>query len=439
MVLCFKIPSLWHSVSCLGRCRAIGGLRRIKEKTSFFTGNLLILTLSWMVWFPAMRMVNTYHQVYTAELGATAAILGMISAISTVVISLSRIPGGYIADRYGRKKIVVTMTFVIALTYLIYAFAPSWEWILVGAVVANLSLIYQPALLAIRADSVPPEKRGVSFAFMDFLSTLICLPAPLIAAYLVATYGLIGGMRVVYITATMLGITAAAIRMFLKETLAKERGKNYGTAREIGGDFKREYVNALKFIFKKLPGLAVFYVLFNFAFMGIFPFLAYYAIYFLGLSNETWGYIFFLSQTVYLLVLLPIGFFVDRIGRRKVLMTIVGLTVFGALVYGLAPRASGEMAFYVFAGLSMIMISNAAFFTSASALEADIVPREKRGRTSAVLGLVSSFSAAAGQTLAGVLYEEVNPRFPFFVAVAVLLAALTVVLLLIREPKKKEL
>ena len=118
-------------------------------------------------------MANTYYQVYAAELGATAAILGMISAISTIVISLSRIPGGYIADRYGRKKIVVTMTFVIALTYLIYAFAPSWEWILVGAVIANFSLIYQPALLAIRADSVPPEKRGVSFAFMDFLSNLV--------------------------------------------------------------------------------------------------------------------------------------------------------------------------------------------------------------------------------------------------------------------------
>ncbi|RLG90930.1 hypothetical protein DRO34_04830, partial [Candidatus Bathyarchaeota archaeon] len=315
-------------------------------------------------------MANTYYQVYAAELGATAAILGMISAISTIVISLSRIPGGYIADRYGRKKIVVTMTFVIALTYLIYAFAPSWEWILVGAVIANFSLIYQPALLAIRADSVPPEKRGVSFAFMGFLSNLVCLPAPLIAAYLVATYGLIEGMRIVYLTVTILGITAAVIRMFLKETLAKERRESYETVRKIGSDFKREYVNALKFIFKKLPGLAIFYMLFNFAFMGILPFLAYYAIYFLGLSNETWGYIYFLSQIVYLLVLLPVGFFIDKIGRRKMLMTIVGLTVFGALVYGLAPRASGDTVLYVFAGLSMIMVSNVAFFTSASALEA---------------------------------------------------------------------
>ena len=384
-------------------------------------------------------MANTYYQVYAAELGATAAILGMISAISTIVISLSRIPGGYIADRYGRKKIVVTMTFVIALTYLIYAFAPSWEWILVGAVIANFSLIYQPALLAIRADSVPPEKRGVSFAFMGFLSNLVCLPAPLIAAYLVATYGLIEGMRIVYLTVTILGITAAVIRMFLKETLAKERRESYETVRKIGSDFKREYVNALKFIFKKLPGLAIFYMLFNFAFMGILPFLAYYAIYFLGLSNETWGYIYFLSQIVYLLVLLPVGFFIDKIGRRKMLMTIVGLTVFGALVYGLAPRASGDTVLYVFAGLSMIMVSNVAFFTSASALEADIVPREKRGRTSAVLGLVSSFSAAAGQSLAGVVYEDVSPRFPFFVAVAVLLAAFAIVLFLIREPEEKEL
>jgi len=435
----FQDSEAKRGISAFGRCGAIGGFRSLREKTSFFKGNLLVLTLSWMVWFPAMRMVNTYHQIYTAELGATAAILGMISAISTIVISLSRIPGGYIADRYGRKKIVVTMTFVIASTYLIYAFAPSWEWILVGAVIANLSLIYQPALFAIRADSVPPEKRGVSFAFMDFLSNLVCLPAPLIATYLVATYGLKSGMRIVYIAAMALGMTAATIRMFLKETLARDRRRNYETAREIGGDFKNEYVSALKFIFKNLPGLTVFYLLFNFAFMGVSPFLSYYAIYFLGLGNETWGYIFFLSQIVYLLTLLPIGFFVDEIGRRKVLMFIVGLTIFGAVIYGLAPKASPDTAFYVFVGLSMIMVSNAAFFTSISALEADIVPREKRGRTSAVLGLVASFSAASGQTFAGFTYENVDPRFPFFVTVAVLLAALTIAVLLIREPERREL
>jgi MFS family permease len=85
------------------------------------------------------------------------------------------------------------------------------------------------------------------------------------------------------------------------------------------------------------------------------------------------------------------------------------------------------------------MVSNASFFTSLSALEADLVPRERRGRTSAVLGLVASFSAATGQAFTGFAYENISPRFPFFVATAVLIAALGIAYFLVREPKEREL
>lgn len=381
-------------------------------------------------------MTNPYQQLYMAELGASAIIISMISSVSTIVISLARIPGGYIADRYGRKRIVVLMTFVISLTFFIYAFAPSWEWIFLGAIIANASLIYQPALFAIRADSVPPEKRGISFAFMDFLANLACLPAPLIAAYLVATYELKGGMSIAYVAAALLGITAASIRLFLKETLSKERN---GKPLKKNRSFISEYVDALRFIFKNMLGLTVFYLLFNFAFMGVSPFLSYYAVYFLGLGKEMWGYLYFLAGIVYLLVLLPIGFFVDKIGRKTVLMGIILLTVFGVLVYGLAPRDSSLTPLFVFLGLSSWIISNAAFFTSLSALEADLVPREKRGRILAVLGLVASFSAASGQAFTGFAYENIQPRFPFFAATVILMVTIGIVYLLVKEPKKREL
>jgi MFS family permease len=271
---------------------------------------------------------------------------------------------------------------------------------------------------------------------MDFLANLACIPAPLIAAYLVATYELKGGMSIAYVAAALLGMTAASIRLFLKETLSKERN---GKPLRKNRSFISEYVDALWFIFKNMLGLTVFYLLFNFAFMGVSPFLSYYAVYFLGLEKEMWGYLYFLAGIVYLLVLLPIGFFVDKIGRKTVLMGIILLTVFGVLVYGLAPRDSSLTLLFVFLGLSSWMISNAAFFTSLSALEADLVPREKRGRILAVLGLVASFSAASGQAFTGFAYENIQPRFPFFTATAILMVTIGIVYLLVKEPKKREL
>ncbi|MDI6805193.1 MAG: MFS transporter, partial [Candidatus Bathyarchaeia archaeon] len=69
-------------------------------------------------------------------------------------------PGGYLADKYGRRKLITTMTFVMALSNLFFAFAPSWHFILIGTIVHSLCLIYQPALFAMVQDSLPPRTKG---------------------------------------------------------------------------------------------------------------------------------------------------------------------------------------------------------------------------------------------------------------------------------------
>ena len=51
--------------------RALGWFQRLRKNLSFLRGNLLILTLSWMVWYPALRMFEPYDKLYMQDLGAT--------------------------------------------------------------------------------------------------------------------------------------------------------------------------------------------------------------------------------------------------------------------------------------------------------------------------------------------------------------------------------
>lgn len=99
--------------------------RNFLDNFSFLKGNLLILTISWMVWFPALRLTDAYAQPYIKELGASVFIIGAINSIATATLAITRILGGYVADRLSRRKIVVLMSFAISSTYLIYAFAPA--------------------------------------------------------------------------------------------------------------------------------------------------------------------------------------------------------------------------------------------------------------------------------------------------------------------------
>lgn len=196
--------------------RVLAWLQGLRKNLSFLRGNLLILTLSWMVLYPVLRMLEPYDKLYMQDLGATPFVIGSVAALSTIVVAFIRIPGGYIADRFGRKKIIVTMTFTVALAYLFYAFAPNWEWVLIGALISNFCLIYQPALMAMRADSVPPEKRGIGFALADFLPMLVSIPAPIISGYLVSTIGRVDGMRLAYMVAVGMGLAGALTRLPLK-------------------------------------------------------------------------------------------------------------------------------------------------------------------------------------------------------------------------------
>ncbi len=415
-------------------------LQGLRKNLSFLRGNLLILTFSWMVWYPVLRMLEPYDKLFMQDLGATAFVIGSVAALSTVVVAFIRIPGGYIADRFGRKKIIVTMTFIVALAYLFYAFAPSWEWILVGALVSNFSLIYQPALMAMRADSVSPEKRGTGFALADFLPMLVSIPAPAVSSYLVSTMGRVDAMRLTYLVTICMGVAGAFIRLFLKETLPENKPEtdieNFLGFRE---DFKRQYVDATKFVFKFIPHLVLIYIIFELGFTGCYVFFQIFAVNFLGISDGDWGVIYMLSLIVYLGTVVPVGVLVDKVGRRKLILTLTGIICFACSLFASTPKGSENTLIYVLIAFPMLMLANVAMFNVFPVLEADLVPREKRGRVSAILFLLSGIAGAAGQVFAGFAYERIGPRFPFIFLTVLTFVDFVLIIFLVKEPRKKEL
>ncbi|MGD8506027.1 MAG: hypothetical protein PVF15_05120 [Candidatus Bathyarchaeota archaeon] len=69
-------------------------------------------------------LVAPFESPFVKELGAPPVVIGLMGSVGAAMLSLVRIPGAYIADKYGRKQIIVTMTFSIALSYLLFVFCP---------------------------------------------------------------------------------------------------------------------------------------------------------------------------------------------------------------------------------------------------------------------------------------------------------------------------
>ena len=121
--------------------KLMGLLDILRREFYFITGNYQVLVTSWIIMDLAMEMPVPNYQLYVQEvLGGNdfPMALGIIGLANWVAMAIVAFPGGYLADKYGRRWLITTMTFVMALSNLFFAFASSWHFILIGTIVHSL-------------------------------------------------------------------------------------------------------------------------------------------------------------------------------------------------------------------------------------------------------------------------------------------------------------
>ncbi len=87
-----------------------GVFSRLRSEFVFIRGNFLLLIISWLILDFCAELPGTYFPLYVKALGGTAISLGILGAAEMLARGFVQIPGGYIADKYGRKWIIMTMT-----------------------------------------------------------------------------------------------------------------------------------------------------------------------------------------------------------------------------------------------------------------------------------------------------------------------------------------
>lgn len=412
--------------------RDLALVRRFKEEFSFFKGNYAVLVLSWVLMDFASEMPTPNYQYYVQALGGTGIALGLIGFCGFIALAAVQFPGGYLADRYGRRWLVSTMTFALALCYLFYALAPTWHFILIGAVILNLCLIYQPALWAMISDSLPPERRGMGFSLIMLINSVTTTPGPVIAGILLWMFGLIPSMRIVYLIMTVLYLSAAFMRLRLKETVTsgdpiriQEFASSYPKA-------IRESWGAWKVVPRSMFWLFVAQTITQFGVAGVQVIVALYARDVLLIPESIWWIVFvplFLSMLV---VSIPIGKLIDKAGRKVPLLLSAVLQVPTVLlfIYGDFTR--------VLVSMSLLGVTILLGMSAGSAMQTDLVAQENRGKIIGFTNFVGYVATAIGMLLGNWLYVSVSPQLPFFLLLALSVPQFMILLLLVSEPGKRE-
>jgi MFS family permease len=408
-------------------------LGRVREELGFLRGNLLVLMASYMVFGFTSGLFGPFRSPYIRELGASPLVLGLMTSVGYVILAFIRIPGAYIADRYGRRKVIAVFTFGAALSYAFYVFAWDWRIIMVAVVVSSLSHIYQPALEAIEADSLPPGKRGVGYSLIWIMPGVPAFLGPMVSGYLVERRGLIPGMRLVYVVVFACTLIVAGIRWrFLKETVGEGGGLGH---RELVASFGESFGSireAWRGMGREVRYVTLVYLLISFEYPLFDTFYSLFAYDVVGVTGLEWGLISTIGSLSLILVGYPAGRLIDRIGRRRS-MLLAYLFSTPVLLGFMAARGFTQM---VLVDVSF-RVSTALMFPALMALRADIIPRDMRGRVMGLMGTLRSLAMVPAATVFGYLYE-VNRAYPYMIGVVIEVVTVAIIWGLISEPETGE-
>jgi len=409
--------------------------RLFRGEQAVLRGNFLLITITWIIMFSAQPIPETYASLFYLHLGASELLLSIMGFAGSIAVALVQFPGGYLADKHGRRRLIISMTFGMAIGSLFFVFAPSWPFILIGLLVQNVCSIYGPALMAMVIDSLPSKSRGAGFSFQSVITTLVMLPAPLIAQYLVITLNFDLGMRVAYSLTSIAYFTISMLRLRLTETLPLT-----GEPAKLGFfNALREYPKAVKegvYVWRKVPisafNLFLVVILVNGLVVSCQTYFVVYATTVLSMSLEQWAIVMAFRYLTIAIPAIIAGFSMDVFGRKRFLILGYLLYIPGMLLFVNADFNMLLLSFFFF-GLGNLLQLN-----SYIVLMGDLVPRSLRGTTTGCLQFFMFLVQAILQIVVGLIYVYVSPQLPFLLLAVTMIPLCVFVFWRVHEPKVRE-
>jgi len=421
---------------------------------SFFHGNVLVLTVCRALWSFSTSISGPYLSLYILALGGTPVEVGWVNSLIIAGMFLYPV-GGYIGDLKGRVKLVAICTYFYAVSHALYIFAQNWQTIAIGMFLTQFLLFYTPAMNALMADSLPPSVRGRGFATTMALPNAVRIVAPYIGGLLIAYFGgregggLVTAMRIAYAIALLEGLSVATIRLkFLKETVRGDTSEPGISIRSFPSLLKKSYVSvleSLRWMPSSLHFIIVLEILESFFVSLAGPFWIVYATEVIGLSPLDWGTLMLISGICGLTLSIPLGYLVDKFGARRVMLLSLSLAPISVFLFYLSSSF-----LVVAAALILLSVVNTSVAPSFSTIVANTIPKERRGRSYALLGdrgvnittggyfgggFLLFLPAAVGAFIGGLVYE-MGAGLPFIILMIALVMCFFIAFRFVREPEK---
>lgn len=333
---------------------------------------------------------------YLEALGATTPVIGLFGTAETLFDAVYQYPGGWLADRFGRRCAFLVFVALASVGYLIYFFSNSWPLVFLGLAFAmSWQSMASPAIFSLIGDSLPPNQRAMGFTVQSILKRVPIIIAPMIGGALIVALGTIRGIRTgLLITLLLAAITLLLILQINVQVRAAEGTNIRGVWRSFHVALKRLLISDV--IIRTCEGLT-----------GVLTIL--YVTNVHGLSAARYGSLIAVQMTTSILVYVPAGKIADRVGRKPfVILTFLSFALFPVVIVAASTFAMLVIAFII-GGLREIGEP------ARKAMIVDFARDDMRARSVGLYYLIRSLSITPAAALGGILWN-VTPQAPFVIA-----------------------
>ena len=409
---------------------------QVGELFSAVKGNARVLVITEGVSAVSFQWYSTYLALYMVALGVSEVQVGLLASILIFTQFVSTLFGGYFADRFGRKRVLVVFDIICwGVPMGLYAIARDPWYFVAGRFINGFVYIVVPGFECLFVEDVPADKRAAVFGMMQFLTAAASLLAPL-AGFMVAWLGIIPAGRLIMAVNMVVMVGIAVVRQFTMRETSMGQERMSAIAGLPPSALVREYGAAVRAMAGNRR-VATFLVVRNLVAFTAIMWGTYAAIYLtdaggIGLPKSYVGYLPFVAALATISMILLAA---RRVGSAQVFGNLVGGQVVwlaAAACFVLSPAGTIWPA-VLWAALAAI--SATLFQPANQSYWANIVADRERATVFSASNALMALCTLPAGPLAGALYTF-HPKAPFLLGMALQVAALSLILTLRPEQEK---
>ena len=195
-----------------------------QRATDGVSRNVKILLSTEPLWGIPVVWVRTYTSLFMAALGLSPTQIGWVASLMLITQMLVAPFGGYMADRFGRKRTLIcfdTVSWIIPT--LVWMMAQNVWYFVIASILNGFSMIISPSWNCLLVEDTDPARRPAVFAAFQLVVLGAGIFSP-ISGWIVDGKGVILGTRIIF------GITGASIATMTLIRAFSIRETSIGTA-----------------------------------------------------------------------------------------------------------------------------------------------------------------------------------------------------------------